>query len=176
MTALDEPREAKVPFHLRGSYAPITQEVEAFDLPAQGVLPDGLNGTYVRNGSNPQNADSPHWFFGDGMVHGVKLTKGKAEWYRNKWVQTQPFRDQQGFGEGAPGGEGKAGSATPERSTVDSGSCHAGSRTATALASSSLDCRRTTSSSTSIGRSTACTARSSPAWEAVQGSRAVRSR
>ena len=64
------------------------------------------NGVYVKNGSNPPRSDSPHWFFGDGMVHGVRLADGKAEWYRNRWVQTQPFRDKVGFGEGSPGGEG----------------------------------------------------------------------
>lgn len=89
MTALDEPREAKVPFHLRGSYAPVTDEVEAFDLPVIGSLPDGLNGTYLRNGPNPRSGRSPHWFAGDGMLHGLRVRDGKAEWYRNRWVRTR---------------------------------------------------------------------------------------
>jgi carotenoid cleavage dioxygenase-like enzyme len=25
---------------------------------------------------------------GDGMVHGVRLRGGRAEWYRNRWVRT----------------------------------------------------------------------------------------
>ncbi|MFZ4721467.1 MAG: carotenoid oxygenase family protein, partial [Ilumatobacteraceae bacterium] len=61
---------------------------------------------YVKNGSNPPRSDSPHWFFGDGMVHGVSLRDGKAEWYRNRYVQTQPYKAGVGFGQGAPGGEG----------------------------------------------------------------------
>jgi carotenoid cleavage dioxygenase-like enzyme len=89
MTALDEPRNAKVPFHLRGSYAPVTSEVEAFDLPVQGQLPDGLNGTYLRNGPNPMSGRSPHWFAGDGMLHGLRVRDGRAEWYRNRWVRTR---------------------------------------------------------------------------------------
>jgi carotenoid cleavage dioxygenase len=33
---------------------------------------------------------SEHPFLGDGMVHGVRLRDGKAEWYRNRYVRT-PF-------------------------------------------------------------------------------------
>jgi carotenoid cleavage dioxygenase len=29
-----------------------------------------------------------HWFTGDGMVHGVRLRDGTAEWYRSRWVGT----------------------------------------------------------------------------------------
>jgi len=79
----------RLPWHLRGSYAPVTDEVEAFDLPVQGVLPEGLDGRYVRNGANPQSGHSVHWFAGDGMLHGIRLRDGKAEWYRNRWVRTR---------------------------------------------------------------------------------------
>ena len=34
------------------------------------------------------SGDSPHWFLGDGMVHGVRLDGGKAVAYRNRYVQT----------------------------------------------------------------------------------------
>ncbi len=89
MTALDEPDTSRLPFHLRGSYAPVTEEVEAFDLAVQGRIPDGLNGTFVRNGPNPMSGRSPHWFAGDGMLHGLRVRDGKAEWYRNRWVRTR---------------------------------------------------------------------------------------
>src|SRR4051812_38018774 len=56
------------PWWLAGNFAPVTHEVEAFDLRIEGALPPELAGLYVRNGSNPQHADSSHWFFGDGMV------------------------------------------------------------------------------------------------------------
>ncbi|MEY4176192.1 MAG: hypothetical protein RI900_3357 [Actinomycetota bacterium] len=88
MTALDEP-VTRLPWHLRGSYAPVTEEVEAFDLPVVGSIPDALNGTYVRNGANPMSGFSPHWFAGDGMLHGTRLRDGKAQWYRNRWVRTR---------------------------------------------------------------------------------------
>ena len=45
-------------------------------------------GLYVRNGSNPRSGTSPHWFLGDGMLHGVRVERGKAVWYRNRWVRT----------------------------------------------------------------------------------------
>ena len=51
-------------------------------------------GTYVRTGPNPlRRATSTHWFFGDGMVHGVRLANGKAEWYRNRFVRTPNITD-----------------------------------------------------------------------------------
>lgn len=44
---------------------------------------------YVRNTPNPKDGKGDHWFFGDGMVHGVRIEDGKALWYRNRWVQTK---------------------------------------------------------------------------------------
>ena len=78
-----------LPFHLRGNYAPVRQEVSAFDLPMEGTLPRTLRGRYVRNGPNPKTGFSPHWFVGDGMLHGVELRDGRAVWYRNRWVRTR---------------------------------------------------------------------------------------
>ena len=80
-----------LPFHLRGNFAPVMQEVTAFDLPVQGAIPRGLRGRYVRNGPNPKSGTSPHWFVGDGMLHGVELGDGRAVWYRNRWVRTRAF-------------------------------------------------------------------------------------
>ena len=90
MTALDDsPAQAKLPFHLRGNYAPVTDEVEAFDLDVEGSLPPELHGRFMRNGANPKHGPTMHWFAGDGMLHGVRLRDGKAEWYRNRWVRTK---------------------------------------------------------------------------------------
>ncbi|HEY4331414.1 MAG TPA: carotenoid oxygenase family protein, partial [Ilumatobacteraceae bacterium] len=75
--------------YLEGNYAPVRDEVTAFDLAVIGSLPAELNGRYLRNGPNPATAPDPathHWFVGDGMVHGVRLREGKAEWYRNRYV------------------------------------------------------------------------------------------
>jgi carotenoid cleavage dioxygenase-like enzyme len=74
----------------QGPFAPVTEEITAFDLPLTGQLPVELNGRYLRNGPNPMSLDDPnyHWFLGTGMVHGVRLRDGRAEWYRNRWVRS----------------------------------------------------------------------------------------
>ena len=82
-----------IPFHLRGNYAPVTNEISAENLEVRGSLPSELNGRYFRNGANPITGESAHWFLGDGMIHGVRLRDGKAEWYRNRWVQTSLVKD-----------------------------------------------------------------------------------
>ena len=83
--------EESLPAHLRGNYAPVKEEVTAFDLPVQGAVPPSLRGRYVRNGPNPKTGQSPHWFVGDGMLHGVELRDGRAASYRNRWVRTRAF-------------------------------------------------------------------------------------
>lgn len=78
--------------YLNGNFAPVAKEVTAFDLEVIGEIPAGLEGSYLRNGPNPVNVSAPeqhHWFAGPGMVHGVRLRGGKAEWYRNRWVRSQ---------------------------------------------------------------------------------------
>lgn len=74
--------------YLDGNYAPIQNEITAFDLPVTGELPVELCGRYLRAGPDPINPESPshHWFIGDGMVHGIRLDNGKADWYRNRYV------------------------------------------------------------------------------------------
>jgi carotenoid cleavage dioxygenase-like enzyme len=91
MSALDEgiDQQQKAPFHLRGNHAPVTDEVSATDLPVTGSLPAELTGRFVRNGPNPRSGWSSHWFDGDGMLHGIRLRDGTAEWYRNRWVRTR---------------------------------------------------------------------------------------
>lgn len=75
--------------YLSGAYAPLTEETTAFDLSVSGTLPEALDGRYLRNGPNPIAADPTtyHWFIGQGMVHGIRLRDGNAEWYRNRWVR-----------------------------------------------------------------------------------------
>ncbi|RFU39888.1 dioxygenase [Actinomadura logoneensis] len=79
---------------LEGHRAPVPDETTAHDLPVAGALPPELNGRYLRNGPNPKPGEpSAHWFTGHGMVHGVRLRDGRAEWYRNRWVRTRRFTD-----------------------------------------------------------------------------------
>ena len=93
MTDLQDSPQKKKPFHLRDNYAPVTEEVTAFDLEVQGAIPPELSGRYLRNGANPKSGWSPHWFAGDGMVHGIELRDGKAQWYRNRWVRTRALAE-----------------------------------------------------------------------------------
>ena len=77
--------------YLTGNYAPVEQEQTLTELDVTGTIPDHLDGRYLRNGPNPISEVDPstyHWFVGDGMVHGVRLRDGRAEWYRNRWVRS----------------------------------------------------------------------------------------
>ncbi|HUH70137.1 MAG TPA: carotenoid oxygenase family protein [Mycobacterium sp.] len=87
---MTQPAETVVPFFRTGNYAPVSDELTAFDLPVDGTIPPELNGWYLRNGPNPRRATA-HWFTGDGMIHGVRLENGRAAWYRNRWVRTDSF-------------------------------------------------------------------------------------
>ena len=55
---------------LQGAFAPVTEEITAFDLPVTGRIPAGLSGRYLRNGPNPLGLEDPgyHWFIWAGMV------------------------------------------------------------------------------------------------------------
>jgi carotenoid cleavage dioxygenase-like enzyme len=78
-------------FYLQGNFAPVADEATAYDLPGDGAIPSALEGRYLRNGPNPRSGDPGHWFFGEGMLHGVELKGGRANWYRNRWVRTESF-------------------------------------------------------------------------------------
>ena len=84
--------------YLEGGFAPVTEEVTLTELSVTGTLPDALDGRYLRNGPNPISADPAHyhWFLGSGMVHGLRLRDGRAEWYRNRWVRSADVADALG--------------------------------------------------------------------------------
>lgn len=81
--------DPSMPWWLQNNFAPVDDEIEVFNLPVRGAIPPELNGLYVRNGSNPKTHRSPHWFLGDGMVHGIRLEGGRAVSYRNRFVRTR---------------------------------------------------------------------------------------
>jgi carotenoid cleavage dioxygenase-like enzyme len=90
---------ATTPLHLTGHLAPVPDEIDAVDLPVAGALPPELTGRYLRNGPNPLPGEpAQHWFTGHGMVHGIRLRDGRAEWYRNRWVRTKALAGQPMFG------------------------------------------------------------------------------
>jgi carotenoid cleavage dioxygenase len=74
-----------------GNWLPVREEKTVTDLAVTGQIPDFLDGRYLRNGPNPAEEIDPeafHLFTGAGMVHGVRIRDGRAEWYRNRWVRS----------------------------------------------------------------------------------------
>ncbi|KYC40292.1 9-cis-epoxycarotenoid dioxygenase [Scytonema hofmannii PCC 7110] len=78
---------------LSGNFAPVQKEMTSSTLQVKGKLPSHLSGMFVRNGSNPQwePIGQYHWFDGDGMLHGVRISDGKAT-YRNRYVRTKGWK------------------------------------------------------------------------------------
>jgi len=75
--------------YLANNFGPVDIESTITDLEVSGTLPADLIGRFLRNGPNPRgdvSESSYHWFTGDGMVHGIRLNGGRAEWYRNRYV------------------------------------------------------------------------------------------
>jgi carotenoid cleavage dioxygenase len=75
--------------YLQGNFGPVAGETTATNLQVTGAIPADLNGRFLRNGPNPAldvDADGYHWFTGRGMIHGVRLNEGRAEWYRSRLV------------------------------------------------------------------------------------------
>ncbi|MQA61673.1 MAG: carotenoid oxygenase, partial [Actinophytocola sp.] len=78
---------------LAGSFEPVAKEQTVTEPAVTGTIPEYLDGRYLRNGPNPIGEIDPvayNWFVGDGMVHGLRLSGGRAEWYRNRWVRNRP--------------------------------------------------------------------------------------
>ncbi|MAT03195.1 MAG: dioxygenase [Acidimicrobiaceae bacterium] len=96
MTATEIPdsgTDEQKPWHLSGNNAPVFDELTVTSLEVKGSIPSELAGRYFRNGANPQSGISDHWFVGDGMIHGIEIADGKANWYRNRYVRTPMFNN-----------------------------------------------------------------------------------
>lgn len=93
----------KHPF-LTGIHAPVQEELSLTDLRVEGEIPPELSGCYARIGPNPFAPDprGHHWFLGDGMVHGIRLAQGRAEWYHNRYIRSRAL-EAAGGPEAAPG-------------------------------------------------------------------------
>lgn len=90
--------------YLAGNFGPVLEEITSTTLEVLGEIPTDLRGRYLRNGANPLgpvDSSTHHWFGGQGMVHGVRLDGGKADWYRNRWVRTAKMVES--FGEDLAG-------------------------------------------------------------------------
>src|SRR5207248_5446724 len=69
---------------------------DGVELEVEGALPAELEGTLYRIGPARHDVYGEryrHWFDGDGMVHALRLSGGKAE-YRNRFVATDKKREE----------------------------------------------------------------------------------
>ena len=64
--------------YLEGIWEPWPAECDINDLIVLGEIPKELNGTFYRNGPNPQYvySENYHMFEGDGMIHPVSFNNG----------------------------------------------------------------------------------------------------
>lgn len=77
------------PDFVQGHYRQQLSELTLDQLDVTGAIPSTISGVYMRNGHNPKpELVPPYWFGGNGMLHGVRISGGRAHWYRNRWVQT----------------------------------------------------------------------------------------
>src|SRR5262249_19100633 len=77
--------------YLSGNFAPMTCETTAFKLETRGRIPDELDGRLLRIGPSPIGPVDRalyHWFTGTGLVHGLRLRAGRAEWYRSRFTMS----------------------------------------------------------------------------------------
>lgn len=105
MTAHEKSLTEKNKF-LEGNFAPVTEEVNVECSDVIGEVPKDLEGLFLRIGPNSvyvKSVKDYHWFDGDGMIHRVHITGGKAS-YRNRWLQTKGLKLEQEAGEPLWGG------------------------------------------------------------------------
>lgn len=92
--------------YLSGAWAPCHEEVTVDRLEViEGAIPLDIDGIYLRNTENPvhQPLGRHHPFDGDAMIHQVSISGGVAS-YRNRFVRTHCFIEEQIAGEALWGG------------------------------------------------------------------------
>ncbi|KAK4486289.1 hypothetical protein RD792_008959 [Penstemon davidsonii] len=100
-TSIDLPLRPSIdPKHvLTGNYSPVHELPPTACEVVEGFLPSCLDGAYIRNGSNPQfTPRGPyHLFDGDGMLHMIKISKGKAT-FCSRYVKTYKYTIEREIG------------------------------------------------------------------------------
>ncbi|XP_015084378.1 probable carotenoid cleavage dioxygenase 4, chloroplastic [Solanum pennellii] len=91
---IDPPRKYYVDpkYVLSNNFAPIDELPPTECEVVEGSLPSCLDGAYIRNGPNPQYLPRGpyHLFDGDGMLHSIKISHGKATFY-SRFVKTYKY-------------------------------------------------------------------------------------
>jgi carotenoid cleavage dioxygenase-like enzyme len=106
--------------YLTGNFAPVRDEHTMSELAVGGTIPPELNGRLLRIGPNPIGDYDPityHWFTGTGMVHGLRLRDGRAEWYRNRFVRSDRVTEAMGWPE-VPGPRHGVGDGTANTNVI----------------------------------------------------------
>lgn len=80
---------------LEGNFFPVEESAACSDLEVEGVLPECLEGIYVRNGPNPHffPTGRHHLFDGDGMLHSVSF-KNSSVSYACRYTRTYRFEEE----------------------------------------------------------------------------------
>ena len=75
---------------LETNWEPTGAEIDVAGLTVRGDLPEGLQGSFMRNGPNPmfEPIGEYHMFDGDGMIHEVAFDDGEVS-YRNRWIRSK---------------------------------------------------------------------------------------
>ncbi|CAI9102513.1 OLC1v1000795C1 [Oldenlandia corymbosa var. corymbosa] len=84
---------------LTNNFAPV-DELPPTECPVvEGTLPECLDGAYIRNGPNPQffPRGPYHLFEGDGMLHCIRISKGKAT-FCSRFVKTYKYKAEKEVG------------------------------------------------------------------------------
>lgn len=78
--------------YMNSAWTPNFEEYDADDMTVIGVIPEDIDGIYVRNTENPVHKPIGryHPFDGDGMLHMMRFSGGKAQ-YKNRFVRTKGF-------------------------------------------------------------------------------------
>ncbi|KAI0527098.1 hypothetical protein KFK09_002696 [Dendrobium nobile] len=93
------PKTADPAVQIAGNFAPVGEQEPHHDLPVEGRIPPFINGVYLRNGANPlfEPVAGHHFFDGDGMVHAVHLSNGRAS-YACRFTETERLKQERDVG------------------------------------------------------------------------------
>lgn len=101
-TFIDPPLKPSVDprYVLSDNFAPVDELPPTECQVVEGAIPPSLDGAYIRNGPNPQFLPRGpyHLFDGDGMLHAITISKGKAT-LCSRFVKTYKYtvERQKGF-------------------------------------------------------------------------------
>lgn len=100
---------------LGGVFTPLEVELDEVGLRVDGRLPEGLAGTFWRNGPNPmfEPRGRYHMFDGDGMLHRIRIDEGGAT-YKNRFILSDQLKAEMAAGKSIYGGIGELYIPTPD--------------------------------------------------------------